>query len=318
MKNIFIVCFAIIFGVLLSEFWETKNDKLFIMRNDILNSYYDAQKLEHMMKDQLGEEYIGDLESDFDNFVVSLVLEKISEEEIDKNKRYNAFMSETEMKSFVESREESAQHLVGRKLNDETYYIDIDNFVTGITFDKFNSLVPEISQHPHIIIDLRNNSGGYFDDFVNISDLFLDKDTVIYETTRRDENNTVYAKDGQTIKPDQIIILANDRTASVSELFILALKENLDNVTVIGTPTYGKNISYAIRKFKDGSGMRFITSIMGGPHSTSISDTGIEPDILSGRDRHYYELIDDEELERKERDADEALQLKKSLEFLGY
>jgi C-terminal processing protease CtpA/Prc len=313
-----IVFGAMIVSFLGSQYWDTINDKLFIMRNDLLTQYYEINQLKHIMKAELGEDYSGNLDEDFDHFVISVVLDRLSEEEKEKFKRYNAFMSKVEMKQFSKTRENYAKNIYGKELNDQTYYIDLNNFVNGITYEKFDTLIPEMKKKKYLIIDLRDNSGGHFDDFIKIADLFLDKDDVIYKIVKQDEEIVYSAENEKALNFEQIVLLINDRTASVAELFVLALTENLDHTVSIGTKTYGKHISYAVRGFNDGSGMRFITSIMQGPNSREISGDGILPDIVIGREGEYYQAIktpNEEELERKK---DQSLQLHKALEFIGY
>ena len=135
---------------------------------------------------------------------------------------------------------------------------------------------------------MRNNTGGGFDDFTKISNFFLEEGSEIYRLNT--SKNTIIEKSTNKNPAlfENIVILTNNYTASASELFILSLKANLDNVTLIGTNTYGKNISCSIRTFKDKTGAAFITSHMAGPNGAEIaSPEGIAPDIYVGNTEDF-------------------------------
>lgn len=300
-------------ALFIKEFFFTK-DKLQMMRQDIIHHYYDENKLTEIIKNELGDKYEGDLETDFDNFVLTLVLNQLSKYESVENQRYNSFLSIKEMSEFDELRKEEAAHTEGYSLEEEIYYLKINQFLNGETYKKIEEMLSDMEQHSDLIIDLRDSSGGNFEELKRISNLFLEPGSHLYSLKTRDKEKAVYLKNNEPLRFEKIVLLINNQTASVSELFALALKENNKNVTLIGTETYGKNISYSIRRFKDKSAMIFISSIMEGPNQQQF-DSGVLPDIYEGFDKAVYEGLSPKESEVK-KNEEKKMQLNKAIEFL--
>jgi len=320
LKMLLGIIFGIVFVILLliaNDYFKLRNEKLLFMKNDLTESYYDINKLKKMLQENLGENYTGDIKTDFDNFVLTKVLSSLSELENEKYKRYNSFLSTKEMEEYYELRRNKAENIEGRQINEDTYYLDINHFFDGVTFKKVFSLSHQFRNCKNLIIDLRDNSGGSFNELKDVASLFLNKDIVIYQLDYGNRRERVVSKNGQPFVFDNIVILANYNTASVSELFILALKENLNNVKVIGTRTYGKYISYSLRKFKDGSAMAFISSIMLGPNDTSIDINGIQPDIMIGNTEEFYNSILDENKRKEVMENDYRQQFDEALNYLN-
>lgn len=313
---VLIMLMAFFTGIILCGYIKSVNDKLPILRQDIIGNYYDEDKLKQLFKDTLGENYTGNISEDFDNYVIKKVMNDLSSFEDDKYKVYNDFMSKDRLKKYLETREENANKLYGEKINDSTYYINLTQFRDGITYKNFMKHDSFLKNYRNLIIDLRNNSGGNYEDLTKILDLFVDKGKILYKMKYSNKEEIIYSKSEKQYEFDKIVILVNDRTASVSELFILSLKGNLDNVITIGCRTYGKGISYAIRTFRDDSGMIFINSIMKGPNSEEIDINGIVPDIEVGNTEDYYSKIEDEKVRNEERERDSKLQLNKAVEYL--
>ncbi|CAM3713218.1 S41 family peptidase [Marinicrinis lubricantis] len=285
LKNTLAVLLGVSLAFLGSYYWDTRNDKLIQLRSDLTDHYYNQDQLQSLMEETLGKGYSGDLEKDFDHFVISLVMEKLSEKEDEKFQRYNDFMSKDRLETMSESRKQSVHQIQGEPLDDESYYIKLSSFVDGETYDRFSDLLDEAKPYKRILIDLRDNSGGHFNDYRKISELFLSEGKVIYRLTNSEGETIFKSKESKDdLHFDEIVLWVNQNTASVAELFVLSLKENLDHATVIGTPTYGKPFSYALREFRDGSGYIFITNQMAGPSGNPIPTDGISPDIIMEQD----------------------------------
>lgn len=79
---------------------------------------------------------------------------------------------------------------------------------------------------------------------------------------------------------DQIVILQNENTASASEVLIGALKDNLaDQVTTVGTTTYGKGTKQVLIPFDDGTSLKYTETEWLTPDETSINKSGFVPDV---------------------------------------
>jgi len=94
-----------------------------------------------MLQENLGENYTGDIKTDFDNFVLTKVLSSLSEFENEKYKRYNSFLSTKEMEEYSESRRNKAENINGKQINEDTYYLDINHFFDGVTFNKKDGIM---------------------------------------------------------------------------------------------------------------------------------------------------------------------------------
>ncbi|MBQ9519261.1 MAG: hypothetical protein IJR59_05145 [Firmicutes bacterium] len=130
-----------------------------------------------------------------------------------------------------------------------------------------------------IVIDLRQNTGGMVNTAKKFASLFLDKDDTVYSYATKKKYRTVKNKKDPVLSPDRIIILQDEMTASASELFIMALKENLDNVTVVGTTSYGKGIGQNEYFLADGYAFKFTAIKLFTPSGASINGKGITPDL---------------------------------------
>lgn len=132
-----------------------------------------------------------------------------------------------------------------------------------------------------LIIDERNNSGGAVDGAMQSANIFLkDGQTLVTiqgkKGTNRDQR---YVATGNTVVPQTlpIVILANGGSASSSEIFAAAMKDN-GRATLIGTKTFGKGIVQDVFKFGDGFA-QVTTAHYYTPKGENIHKKGIEPDI---------------------------------------
>lgn len=175
-----------------------------------------------------------------------------------------------------------------------------------------------------IILDLRDNTGGYLSSEIEVASSFLPKNTVVYKEKLADGTIKEYKTDdtyGQ-IELDQIVILQNDNTASASEVLIGALKENLEGkVTTVGTKTYGKGTEQLSIAFKDGTSFKYTVAEWLTPNEVSINNTGFEPDVLVEKigvgSVDYTEMAEDEVI-APDTVHYNATALQAFLEFLGY
>lgn len=142
-------------------------------------------------------------------------------------------------------------------INDTTGYIKLSKF-TRTTYKEFKEASDKLlsSGMKRLIFDLRDNTGGYFDQSLLLSNEFLQKgDPVVYmEGLHRPRQE--YDADGRGILMDiGISILIDEGTASSSEIFAGAIQDN-DRGIIIGRRSYGKGLVQEPINFTDGSGVR--------------------------------------------------------------
>ncbi len=131
-----------------------------------------------------------------------------------------------------------------------------------------------------IIIDLRDNSGGYLETMVQVASMFLKEDTLILQEEDRSGNiSKHYTKQAKRFDYDQLVLLVNQDTASASEALAAALKEQGERVSVIGVRTYGKGTVQEPIVFADGSYLKYTVAQWLTPNGEKINKVGIKPDI---------------------------------------
>jgi len=129
-----------------------------------------------------------------------------------------------------------------------------------------------------LIIDLRNNTGGYLSAAKEVASLFLEKGKVIYSLEEKEDTKTF--KDESDEKRDyKIILLMNEGSASASEVLIAALQESYGAITV-GTTTYGKGKVQQTHTLEDGSMVKYTSAKWLTPKGTCIDEIGITPDYV--------------------------------------
>ena len=129
------------------------------------------------------------------------------------------------------------------------------------------------------VLDLRNNPGGLLSQAVRISDFFLDNGEIVSTKSRKSsENRKYFAKKGDIINGETLVVLINYGSASASEIVAGALKDH-KRAILIGKNSYGKGSVQSIMPLKNKGAIRLTISKYYLPSGKSISGTGITPDI---------------------------------------
>tara|TARA_Y100000590_G_scaffold49884_1_gene52651 strand:+ start:3416 stop:4549 length:1134 start_codon:yes stop_codon:yes gene_type:complete len=150
---------------------------------------------------------------------------------------------------------------------------------SGQLVEKINNL--ESKKKPTgYILDLRNNPGGLLAQAIKVTDFFLNDGEIVSTKGRRlIENRRFFAKKGDKVKGKPLIVLINGGSASASEIVAGALKDH-KRAIILGESTYGKGSVQSIIPLSDGGGIRITVSKYYLPSGDSISEVGVEPDIL--------------------------------------
>ncbi len=165
-------------------------------------------------------------------------------------------------------------------------YIQITQFGinTADEFIKhFNKLVE--AKMNRLVIDLRNNPGGYMEVAVAIADCFMDEGEIVYTLDKYGNKRDYTANEGST--KVKTAILTNNGTASASEILVGALKDyNL--AETFGERTFGKGVTQIPYQFADGSIMKITDSKYYTPNGVCIDHEGITPDVTIEMSDEYY------------------------------
>ena len=127
-----------------------------------------------------------------------------------------------------------------------------------------------------LIIDLRDNPGGSYEQVVEIADRLLPEGTIVYTEDRAGNKQTKMSNKAGLDLP--IVILTNGNSASASEILAGAVKDN-GRGTLVGTKTFGKGLVQELKLLDDGSGIKVTISRYFTPSGVCIQGIGIKPDI---------------------------------------
>ena len=158
-------------------------------------------------------------------------------------------------------------------------YIYLSSF-TKNSYNQFKDALEEV-EHQNIdslIIDLRDNTGGYLSGAQEIADLFIKKDKVIYSLEYKDKTEVTKTKT-KDYRSYPIVVLVNEYTASASEVLALALKESY-GATIVGTKTFGKGKVQVTSTLSDDTMIKYTTAKWYSPNNNSIDEKGITPGIV--------------------------------------
>ena len=129
------------------------------------------------------------------------------------------------------------------------------------------------------ILDLRNNPGGLLSQAIKISDFFLDNGEIVSTKSRKiRENRKWFAKKGDLVDGETLVVLINYGSASASEIVAGALQDH-KRAILIGENTYGKGSVQSIIQLENNGAIRLTISKYYLPSGKSISEVGITPDI---------------------------------------
>lgn len=168
---------------------------------------------------------------------------------------------------------------VKSEVHDNVGYIKIETF-SATTSELVKKSLDGFGKNVNsLVIDVRDNTGGYLSAAYSTASLFLKKNSVVYQLKDKNSKITKYeAKNGAYRKFDKIAILINGYSASASEVLTLALKDNL-NASVVGIKSFGKGTVQETEILSSGAMVKYTSSYWLGPKGESINEKGIEPDI---------------------------------------
>lgn len=261
--------------IALTAFYVYLNFDYLAFKHFITSSYIYTETLDEIYRKELATDVNGKYFANFDNLVIAVTTNRIRQEQGDK---YTYLYTPSGLQKSKQEEKEEADRTEIKILNDRTVYLNLTNF-SKYTNRFMDVNISELQSRPNIIIDLRDNRGGDINVMVNISSMFLPKKTVIATDHFRWLDIVYRSNKNQPLKYDKIIILQNRNSASSSENMIAALKDNLDNVELIGTNTFGKGIGQYTLDLKRGYAVKATILKWYTPNGINIQGIGIAPDI---------------------------------------
>lgn len=148
-----------------------------------------------------------------------------------------------------------------------------------------------------LIIDLRNNGGGYLNGAVDISSMFLSSGKVV-SVERRDGEPQRHYVDGRPILPSlPLVVLINEATASASEILAGALQDH-GRATIVGAKSFGKGTVQEVIDLPGGGSLRVTAARWLTPNGRNLGKEGVTPDVVVERTRQDIETGKDPQMEK--------------------
>ncbi|MNO12159.1 putative CtpA-like serine protease [compost metagenome] len=183
------------------------------------------------------------------------------------------------MKSYSVKRSEIASTSVTSKmLGQKIAYISISGFTQNAD-EEFTAALDKMRAGgmKSMVLDLRDNTGGYMDSAYNIASKFMDKGIMMYTSDQSGVLTPVTITDGSKIGVP-VVILTNEYTASASEALTGALHDN-KLATVVGTRSFGKARIQSLIPVSNGAELKLTTQKYLTPSKEDFNHIGLSPDI---------------------------------------
>lgn len=164
---------------------------------------------------------------------------------------------------------------------------------------EFREAVSKIEQSPPkgLILDLRNNPGGFLTKSIDIAGYFIEKGKAVVSVKYPQKTETLNSSGSASLAKFPLIVLVNKGSASASEILAGALKDHGIG-KIIGETTFGKGTVQELSDFSDGSTLKLTVAEWLTPSGHSIEGNGVSPDIEIILTDEDYEAKRDPQMER--------------------
>lgn len=171
---------------------------------------------------------------------------------------------------------------------------------SGETQEEWEDYVPEILSKTNLrgmIIDVRNNPGGYLQGAIDLASDFLEiGETVVIEEVGSSKKSEYRVEKLGRFRTVKLVVLVNGGSASASEIFAGAIKDN-ERGMVVGTPTFGKGTIQEPQTVDGGAGLHITIARWLTPSGFWVNDGGLKPDVEieddleTGEDEQFQEAL---------------------------
>jgi carboxyl-terminal processing protease len=170
--------------------------------------------------------------------------------------------------------------VTGKMLDNNIGYVQIATFGDK-TGDELKAVLKDLlAKKPvGLVVDLRNNGGGYLTSAVDVGSQFLKSGTLMYEQYGNGETKEYKIKSGGMATDIPIVVLVNEGTASASEIVAGAIQD-MGRGKLVGVTTYGKGSVQNWIELQDSQGaVRITIARWLTPNKRQINDVGLKPDV---------------------------------------
>ena len=207
---------------------------------------------------------------------------------------------ETEPKEFSITRESiTVQSVMTEYRDDGIAYLTLSYFGPNTARD-FQSAANEMTMKDvkGIILDLRNNPGGYLDAAVSVASQFVENQTtIVIEEEADGTKTTLRSENGNVLSGMPTVVLVDQGSASGSEIVAGALQD-LGVATLIGVTTFGKGSVQQLEDLDGGASLKVTVAKWLTPKGRSIHEQGIAPDVVVERTEEDYSNDRDPQFDR--------------------
>ena len=172
-------------------------------------------------------------------------------------------------------------------INNPSVYSELDDMVGIITITRFDSETGDLAKNAarslikdgatSVILDLRDNGGGYVSSAVDVAGLWLENKTVVTERVGDKIKETLKSGNSAILKDIPTVVLVNGGSASASEIVAGALQD-YGVAKLVGTQTFGKGSVQELITLSDGSTLKVTVARWYTPDGNNINEDGITPD----------------------------------------
>jgi carboxyl-terminal processing protease len=184
-------------------------------------------------------------------------------------------------------------------LENNIAYIYLSQFSINSGEEVRNALTELLAQNPvGVILDLRDNTGGYLDAAFDVISAFIEEGPIMIEESGDGVTQT-YSAYGNAIAPDiPLVVLVNGGSASASEITAGAIQDS-GRGTLVGTTTYGKgSVQNWIELEGDNGAIRVTIARWLTPNGTQINKVGLTPDVIVDYTQEQYDAGIDPQLDK--------------------
>ena len=198
---------------------------------------------------------------------------------------------------------------IGLMLEKNTGYIKINRFAET-TYEEFEKQLLQLKKQgaKSLVIDLRDNGGGYLEKAVEIADDFLkNHELIVFTKNKKGRIDKTFATENGSFETGNVFVLMNENSASASEILAGALQDN-DRATIVGRRSFGKGLVQREMNFEDGSAVRLTIARYYTPTGRSIQKS-----YKKGNEAYYKDF--DNRFKNGELYKKDSIKVNDSLKF---
>lgn len=209
---------------------------------------------------------------------------------IEEPKSYTITRAEIEIKSVTQ------KVPTDTKIPDDICYIRLSSFISRNASNEVRDIILNNPDKKSFILDLRSNPGGLLSNAIYISDMFLNGGDIV-STVDRDGYKETQKAGSSLLTTKPLVVLINKGSASASEIFSGAMKDN-KRAVLIGTQSFGKGLVQEINKLPNDAGINITIQKYLTPNGTDIHKKGITPDVIVELTEEQIKNKDDAQLKK--------------------